>query len=300
MTCVKRISVLAPAKINLCLHVGWEREDGYHDLESFVTFADYGDRIFLEGADEMSVSVVGPFASGLPDSSDNIVLRAAGLLAGQSKVARGARITLQKNLPVASGLGGGSADAAAILRGLSIIWDCGLERKEMHELANSLGADVPVCLYSVTAWIEGRGERVATLPPLPKLPLLLVNPALPLSTAEVFSRLDRRAGVGLALPQARFDDGRSLAAFLRSTTNDLETPARLMAPEIGNVLEEIAGMRGCHIARMSGSGATCFGIFGNRKSLRLAALLLRQSHPQWWVIETEIASDGIGTPVHLQ
>ena len=300
MTSAERFFVSAPAKVNLCLHVAQRREDGYHDLESLVAFAVDGDEITLRHADELCLSNAGPFAPMLPSDNDNLVLKAARLLAEKVDRPPSAHITLKKNLPVASGLGGGSADAAAVLRGLVSLWRLEIDRELLLEIAASLGADVPVCLDSVAAWIEGRGERVTGIPPLPEMPLLLVNPAVPVSTAQVFSALGRRSGQGLVNRAPKFSDAHALVAFLRSTANDLEAPAREIAPSIGEVLEEIATMPEILMSRMSGSGATCFGIFETHGGALSAMALLRKRRPQWWTIKTAIVPDRIGVPEPLQ
>jgi 4-diphosphocytidyl-2-C-methyl-D-erythritol kinase len=300
VTSASRVFVSAPAKVNLCLHVGAKRSDGYHDLESFVAFAFHDDGIWVEPDDRFSLTVKGPFGATLPDGEDNLILKAARLLAEKAAVREGARITLQKMIPVSSGLGGGSADAAAVLRGLERIWNLHLGRETLHEIAALLGADVPVCLESAAAWIEGRGERVTLLPPLPKLWLLLVNPGVPVSTADVFASLDRRRGVGLVCPRAPFEDVYALTKFLRSTNNDLEAPAIRIAPIIGDVLQALVEFSEVLIARMSGSGATCFALFESAKTARSVMVSLKEKHPTWWVIGSALAPEGLGAGTLVQ
>jgi len=263
------VRVFAPAKINLFLHVGDKRADGFHPLESLAVFVDAGDTLTLERADELSLTIEGPFAEGLPVDTDNLVLKAASALN-----ARG-RIVLTKNLPVASGIGGGSADAAAALRGLNELYN--LNRTDLFEIAATLGSDVPVCVASKAAWMKGRGEILAqaTVPPLS---LVLVNPRLGVSTGEVFRTLGDRSGIGM-LPRWTDD----LLPFLLKTTNDLETPARAIQPAIGDVLNALGKLPDVLLARMSGSGATCFGIFEDEASAANAARLLSVEHPGWWV-----------------
>jgi 4-diphosphocytidyl-2-C-methyl-D-erythritol kinase len=186
-----RLTVFAPAKINLCLHVGDKRADGFHELESLVAFVDAGDVLQFERADDLSLTIEGPFADGLSIGDDNLVLKAAQLLSARTKSNPGARIALQKNLPVASGIGGGSADAAATLRGLVDLWGLNLSASELHLIAAELGSDVPVCIESAPAWMEGRGERVTPISGLPDCWLLLINPGISVSTAEVFRKLGR-------------------------------------------------------------------------------------------------------------
>ena len=278
--------VAAPAKINLFLHVGQKRGDGCHELESLVAFAACGDEVRLDADEGISLSVDGPFAAQLASGHDNLVLGAAKRLAERSGAQCGVRIGLRKILPVAAGLGGGSADAAAVLRGLVHLWNIEPSRDALPEIAASLGADVPVCLGCRTAWMEGRGERVHPLPQLPKAGVLLVNPGVPISTAQVFASLQTRRGLGMRCPEAPFADIDALVGFLRDTTNDLESPALRIAPAIGEVLREIANLPDSLLARMSGSGATCFGLFASAPSARTAALLLRSRHPEWWIAET--------------
>ena len=300
MTSADGLFVSAPAKVNLCLHVAERRADGYHNLESLVAFAVHGDEITLEHARELSLSAVGPFGAMLPPDNDNLVLKAARLLADKVDRPPSVRITLRKNLPVASGLGGGSADAAAVLRGLASLWRLEIDRETLMGIAALLGADVPVCLDCIAAWTEGRGERITSLSPLPEMPLILVNPAVPVSTAEVFSALDARSGLRFVRPRAPFCDPHALVAFLHSTTNDLEAPARKIAPLIGDALEDIRDMPEILIARMSGSGATCFGIFETDESARSATALLRERHQEWWIVNTAIVPERIGAPTALQ
>jgi 4-diphosphocytidyl-2-C-methyl-D-erythritol kinase len=300
VTSASRVFVSAPAKVNLCLHVAERRPDGYHDLESLVAFAVHGDEIVLEHAGALSLSAVGPFGAMLPPDNDNLALKAARLLADKVDRPPAVRITLRKNLPVASGLGGGSADAAAVLRGLASLWKLEIDRETLIGIAALLGADVPVCLDCVAAWIDGRGEKITSLSPLPEMPLLLVNPAVPVSTAEVFSALGARSGLKFVRPRAPFRDPRALVAFLHSTTNDLEAPARKIAPSIGDTLEELRDMPEILIARMSGSGATCFGIFGSDEFARSATALLKERHQEWWIVNTTIVPERIGVPMALQ
>lgn len=280
------IVVAAPAKINLFLHVGGRRADGYHDLQSVVAFTACGDEVSLELDGGFSLSLSGPFGMQLPDSEDNLAIKAAKLLGDRSGTGLGARIALRKNLPVASGVGGGSADAAAVLRGLVSLWQLDPDPKTLLEIAQSLGADVPVCVASRTSWMAGKGELLRPLPPLPTAGVLLVNPGVQISTAQVFSTLGTRRGVGMTPPDSRFADIDSLVRFLRDTNNDLEAPARVMVPVMGNVLREINDLPEAMFARMSGSGATCFALFLDGDRARAAARLLRGRHPEWWICDT--------------
>lgn len=262
----------APAKLNLALHVTGRRADGYHLLDSLVAFAGVGDVVALE-AGPLSLRIEGPFAAGLPVSEDNLCLRAARLAGAD------AAITLTKNLPVASGIGGGSADAAAVLRGLAQMGQALPSRTER------LGADVPVCLASGPARMQGGGEIVTPLPPLPAIPLVLVNPGVAVSTAQVFAAMDRRDNPGLSTIPT-FEGLAALTAWLAGTRNDLEAPAMTLAPVIGQVLRALRAT-GAAFARMSGSGATCFGLYDSPDRARIAANALKQHG--WWAVATELA-----------
>lgn len=266
----------APAKINLALHVTGRREDGYHLLDSLVAFAPVGDRLVVAPAGSLTLEVTGSFAADVPAGEDNLVLRAARLLGA----GRGAAITLEKALPVASGIGGGSADAAAALRALGRLWRVPLPPPKA---VLALGADVPVCLAARPARMSGIGEVVEPLPgPLP-LHLVLVNPRKPVPTPEIFRRLERRENPPLPEPIPRFADAAALAGFLAACRNDLEPPARALLPEIGDALAALAATDGCLLARMSGSGATCFGLYPDPAARARAHVVLQAAHPGWWV-----------------
>lgn len=266
------LRVFAPAKINLFLHVGDRRADGYHALQSLVVFTQVGDTLALDRSDALTLAIGGPFGAGLAAEADNLVLRAARALSVT------ARMTLTKNLPVASGIGGGSADAAAALRGLTRLH--GLDA-DLMDVAATLGSDVPVCIESRSAWMEGRGERVTAVP-APSVAMVLVNPGVAVPTAGVFRALEKLRGTGMLLPD-RFEDERALFAFLAATSNDLEPPARTIQPAIGEVLRALSTAR---LARMSGSGATCFGVYDSDADAAAAAKDIAQAHPDWWVQPT--------------
>lgn len=280
------ITEAAPAKINLFLHVGERRDDGFHPLQSLAVFTALGDVLAMEQADDLSLTIDGPFAKGLAGEADNLVLRAAKALGS-----RGARLTLTKNLPVASGIGGGSADAAAALRGLSKLWD--RQDRDLHEIAAGLGSDIPVCVDSTAAFMEGRGEILRPALSIPRVPMLLVNPGIPIPTRDVFAALETRSGAEMALPRGHFQDTADLLRFLESTHNDLEAPARKLEPVIGEVLRAITALPGALMARMSGSGATCFGIFADDDCCARAARTLREAAPGWWVAPTFVPESGI-------
>lgn len=293
------VKVFAPAKINLFLHVGEMRGDGYHALQSLVAFAETGDEIRAQRSDDFSLVMDGPFAGALVDEKDNLVLRAARLLAAEACVATGARLTLTKNLPVASGIGGGSADAAACLRALWQFW--GLEdapqvtRATLEQAAIETGSDVPVCLLSGAALMEGRGEVVTALPELPRAAMVLVNPRVAVPTGPVFARLRARSGAdGVAAPSG-FADVKALVDFLAQARNDLQAPALEIAPVIQDVLTAL-GAEGALLTRMCGSGATCYALFADDAAAARAAQSVQQRNPGWWVCATRIASNSIGAP----
>lgn len=276
------LRVLAPAKINLFLHVGHKREDGFHALESLVVFAGAADTLIFEPAADLSLTLDGPFAGKLTADADNLVFKAAHALAAARGLSAGARITLSKHLPVASGIGGGSADAAAALRGLNALWQAGAAADELRAIGVRFGSDIPVCVESLPAWMAGRGERVTILSGIPRLPMVLVNPGVAVPTGPVFRALETRRGVGLPIP-AGFADTAALLAYLKTTTNDLEAPARVIAPAVGAVLDAIAEQDGVLLSRMSGSGATCFGLFESDAAAAAARRALAERHAGWWV-----------------
>lgn len=279
-----RIEVFAPAKINLFLHVGDRRPDGFHDLESLVVFVDAGDRLAFEPADALTLRIDGPFGTTLATDDDNLVLRAARALSKQS----GAAIALTKNLPVASGIGGGSADAAAALRGLAQLWKLEIARDDLLRVAATLGSDVPVCVDSRTAWMEGRGEVVSPVTGLPPVWLVLANPGVAVPTGAVFKALRSRTGVGKA-PRGSFGaNARALAGYLTTKANDLEAPAIQIAPAIGEVLAALRAQSDVLLARMSGSGATCFAIFEGSRTAQAAANAIKAAQPGWWVTAARV------------
>lgn len=270
----------APAKINLTLHVTGRRADGYHLLDSLVVFTDLGDRITTRPADALTLTITGPFAQGIPVDESNLVLRAARFLG-----VNGAAITLDKHLPIASGIGGGSSDAAATLRALARM--TGRSLPPAADTAR-LGADVPVCMAATPRRMAGLGEVLADVPPLPPIWLVLANPGVPLSTPAVFSALTHRDGPPMPATLPRCATVADLAAFLVTQRNDLETPACQLAPVIGATLAALGAQPGCRIARMSGSGATCFGLFADPQSAAAAARALSLAHPDWWVRYTAV------------
>ena len=277
------LRLAARAKINLYLHVTGRRDDGYHLVDSLVCFADLGDELALEPAPELRLSLEGPFGAALL-GGDNLVLAAARLM----DPAKGAALRLVKQLPVASGMGGGSADAAAALIGLSRLWRCPLP--ETSRLL-ALGADLPVCLAAGPCFVGGIGEQLELAPPLPRFYMLLANPRRPLPTAEVFRRFAGPFSRPARWREAPADLGQ-LVALLAERGNDLTQAAMSLLPEIGDLLETVAASPGCLMSRMSGSGASCFGLFAAPDDAAKAAAAIQVTQPRWWVRATATATGG--------
>lgn len=277
----------ARAKINLYLHVTGRRTDGYHCLDSLVVFAKLADIIEVEANSDLALSVDGPFAIGLPTDQNNLVLQAANSLAKAAGVPARARIKLHKKLPVAAGLGGGSADAAATLLALRALWDIPIDDIAMKSLAARLGADVPVCLATRPSMISGIGHDVSPAPPLPTFALLLVNPGQALATATVFEGLQNPFASSRPWLES-LEHPAELAQSLTHRRNDLEPVARRLAPVIGEVIDALAALPRCRLARMSGSGTTCFGLFDDLAGAEIAAKILAAARTDWWVRASEI------------
>ncbi len=284
----------APAKINLALHVTGRRGDGYHLLDSLVVFTAIGDRLKAAPAGDLTLAIEGPRATGLAVAGNLVMKAAEALRRHAGNPALGARLTLQKHLPVASGIGGGSADAAAALRLLKRLWRLDTSSSELIAIAAGLGADVPVCVGGRPARMSGIGEQIAPLAGLPDLPLVLVNPGCAVSTAEVFARLQRRDNAGLPDMPAAFSSSEDAAGYLATCRNDLEAPALAVAPVIAEVLSHLAAMPGCLLARMSGSGATCFGLFADSQAADAAAGKLAARQPDWWIVSTRAFGSSAG------
>lgn len=282
------IRVFAPAKINLLLHVGDSRDDGYHELQSIMAFADIGDELVVARGEGLLLSVEGPFADALKGEADNIILKAARALAERGGVAANAKITLIKNLPVSSGLGGGSTDAAAALRGLCKLWQVNLIEADLQAIAMSLGSDVPVCLKGRPCWVEGIGEKLNVIPIFPTLYVVLANPGIAVSTAQVYRTLKVRSGIAREHP-ATFRDANALIGFLEAADNDLEEPAAAIEPVVLDVLAALCAEETTLLARMSGSGATCFGLCGSAEIAREMAARIAAAHPGWWVKTAKLA-----------
>jgi 4-diphosphocytidyl-2-C-methyl-D-erythritol kinase len=279
---------LARAKVNLFLHVGQPSADGYHDLSSLMVFADVGDRVTLRPGGS-GFTVTGPFASGLVDEGDNLVTRARDLFLTRFGGNAAFGLMLEKSLPIAAGLGGGSADAAAALRLMAGAFDLPFaERCEtgaMGEIARMLGADVAACLGSTPVMAKGRGDVLTASPPLPVLHAVLVNPGAPSPTAAVYRAFDEdRAWAELAAPRpGPIATPAETVRWLSSTRNDLEAPAIRLCPEIGEVIAALRRSDGCLMARMSGSGATCFALCEDEAGAARLAESIARSRPAWWV-----------------
>jgi 4-diphosphocytidyl-2-C-methyl-D-erythritol kinase len=288
------LTFAAPAKINLALHVVGQRADGHHLLESLVTFTECGDRIGLTPADADRFTLSGRFAPDLPLSAEgkdgNLVLRARDLLRSElaSEGAAGpVHVHLEKNLPIASGIGGGSADAAATLRGLMTLWGASPTPARLKSLALALGADVPMCLDSRPLLAKGIGEEITPLPDLPSFAIVLVNPLVAVSTPVIFRTLVKKDNPPLALPEGARSRADWLAA-MAVMRNDLEPPARALQPAIEGAAAALEAA-GAALVRMSGSGATCFGLFDGEESAAAAGEEISASHPEWYVQATRTA-----------
>ena len=271
----------APAKINLHLHVVGRRDDGYHLLDSLAVFAGVGDRLSVSPSDELSLRLTGAFAAGLEAEADNLVLRAARALGELAGVRPTGALVLEKNLPVASGIGGGSADAAATLRLLCRAWRIAPAAADLMRIGQRLGADVPVCIASRPAIMTGIGEILTPAPGLPPAGLVLLNPGVAISTPAVFRTRSAAFSAPARFPAEGWRSAEALADSLRATRNDLEQPASALAPVIGDCLDALASTPGCLLARMSGSGATCFGLFSSAEVAQATAGSL--ARPGWWV-----------------
>ena len=281
---------LAPAKVNLFLHVGPPAADGYHPLASLVAFADIGDEVTVERAERLSLTVTGPFGQGLDDGGDNLILKALRALgeatgAGDPPVV----VALDKQLPIAAGLGGGSSDAGAALRGARDALGLTLDDAALAEVAARVGADGPMCLYARAAWAEDRGDRLTFEPRLPPLPAVLINPGVPSPTGAVYRAFDeRRAGAADRPDSPRDWRPSRVIDWLAMQRNDLEAPAVALQPLIDEALKEAARLPGVRLVRMSGSGATVFALFDTVEAAAGAAGSLTLNRPEWWVRQTRL------------
>ncbi|MEE9374948.1 MAG: 4-(cytidine 5'-diphospho)-2-C-methyl-D-erythritol kinase [Rhizobiaceae bacterium] len=272
----------APAKVNLALHVVGQKSDGYHQLDTLVTFAKIGDQIKIAPARDLTFVITGAEHGDLKMDADNLVCRAAHLLRDYvHDDSLGAKITLEKNLPIASGIGGGSADAAATLLGLMDYWQVNVGQHSLIEMALELGADVPMCLNGIPARVRGIGEEIEPVP-LPAFPIVLANPRIGVSTPRIFKALDNKQNPPLTDPA----DTTNWIDYLALQRNDLQAPAISLTPAIADCLTALDQSTDCRLARMSGSGATCFGLYDTKNNADEAAAMLRKQHPDWWVVST--------------
>jgi 4-diphosphocytidyl-2-C-methyl-D-erythritol kinase len=284
----------APAKINLTLRVVGRRADGYHDLDSLVVFAGVGDTLTFAPGRALALTVDGPTAAASGTLDDNLVLKAARALAARVEGLKLGRFALSKRLPVAAGVGGGSSDAAAALRLLARANRIAIDDPRLLEAARVTGADVPVCLDPRPRVMRGIGDILSPALALPKLPAVLVNPRVAVPTKDVFTALrehlkgQKGATKGVDFAAAKRFSAKALVEALAEEPNDLEAPALVIAPAIAQVLSDLRALKGCRLARMSGSGATCFGLFGTAPAAAAAARALRAKHPHWWVRATRL------------
>jgi 4-diphosphocytidyl-2-C-methyl-D-erythritol kinase len=279
----------APAKINLTLHVLGRRADGYHEIESLVAFAGVGDALTFAPGGALALAVAGPTASAAGDVADNLVLKAARALAERVAGLGLGRFALSKRLPVAAGLGGGSADAAAALRLLARANGIALGDPRLEQAARATGADVPVCLDPRVRRMRGIGDILSEPLELPRLPAVLVNPGVAVATRDVFAALTLPSGGGAA-PGVPVPAPPALLEEIADGRNDLEAPAIELEPAIADVLAVLRKLPGCRLARMSGSGATCFGLFDATRNATAAARTLRVGYPAWWVRATVLGN----------
>ena len=287
MTTSKPARRFAPAKINLFLHVGDKRADGYHDLVSLIAFADAGDWLEVRDAKRQSLSITGPFAEALKDETDNLVLRAARELdvwaEERDHKTTPVELILEKNLPIAAGIGGGSSDAAAVLHLLAEHWSLPIPIDELESIGKAMGADVPVCLRGCPTLVSGMGEILSPAPELPAFSLVLVNPGIEVPTKRIFNTISVRSGTVPPPFPPRFESARAFAMFLDGLFNDLAAPAKAIAPVIMSAEGALVATEGCLIARMSGSGATCVGLYEKDEDAVAAAAKIAQANPTWWV-----------------
>lgn len=285
------LAEFAPAKVNLTLHVLGRRSDGYHEIESLVAFAGIGDRLTFRPGAQLELAVSGPTGAAAGSAEDNLVLKAERALAAGVDGLRLGNFALDKQLPVAAGLGGGSSDAAAALRLLARVNDLSLDDERVWAAARATGADVPVCLDPRARMMRGVGEILSNPMNLPELPAVLINPGVAVPTKDVFAALAAPALTGPPEPDefiAIDTDAASLVPLLAARRNDLQTPAIRMQPVIADVLLALERSANCLLARMSGSGATCFGLFGSPGTAEEAAQRMKAAHPGWWVRATTL------------
>ncbi len=287
-----QLALSAPAKLNLFLHVLGKRADGYHALESLVVFTELADRLTVEAAEDLSLHVEGEFADAAGDAADNLVLKAARALQEKLPEKRGAKLVLTKEIPVGAGLGGGSADAAAALRGLNRLWEMGLNSKELRAVGATLGADVPMCLDSMPAMARGTGTELSpVLAHWPKFSLLLVHPRVSVLSKAVYGALELREGA-VPISSFTFSDKASLVSALNATRNDLQHAAISVNAAVAEVLLALETLQPAPmLTRMTGSGACCFAMYADAATAEKAAENLRRHYPDWWVRVTGLKRD---------
>lgn len=283
------LTIFAPAKINLFLHVTGKTDNNYHTLDSLINFADIGDEITIEPASQFSFDIDGPYAGYFnadaqksTDESTNLVVKAVFAMAQKFERLPDFKITLTKNLPIASGMGGGSSNAAATIWGLLEWWNIPTNTDDLPELFLKLGADVPVCYYSQPARMQGIGDLVTPVPDMPELDILLINPGKPCPTEKVFAGITPPYSEKITFPP-HFKSTHALIEFLSHQRNDLTPAASNIVSEINEILPLIQKQKGCALARLSGSGATCFGIFENADTAKEAEIKIREQNPDWWI-----------------
>jgi 4-diphosphocytidyl-2-C-methyl-D-erythritol kinase len=277
----KRIRITAHAKVNLALHVVGQRANGYHELQSLVCLTEFGDQIQLSPEIDFTFKVTGPYSLGIPLDDSNLVVQAAKFMAQKHSRSLDCKIVLEKNLPIASGIGGGSSDAAAVVKALSQYWSVPVPNED--ELM-AMGADIPVCMTTGLTLMEGAGEKIMHLSDAPNWGLLLINPNVGVSTPAVFNALSNKNNPPMHNVIEKCVD----VAWLWHQRNDLELPSMAIVPEVSAVIDVLSSTPHCQVARMSGSGATCFGIFTSIAEASTAAESIQYAHPNWWVVATKL------------
>jgi 4-diphosphocytidyl-2-C-methyl-D-erythritol kinase len=282
------LTLPCPAKINLFLHVVGKRDDGYHLLESLVCFADYGDTLTLAKSTTTTLTLTGDFAPELQLTplADNLIIKAHRALEQHINNPLPTAFTLQQNLPLGGSIGGGSANAAATLRGLCTLYDLPISQESLHQIATTLGADVPVCLHSTPSFMTGIGDNIAPIPMPHSLHALLVTPPIHIPTKDVFRAL--QGAFSQPLPTLEIQTEQTLKTLLLNTRNDLASPALALFPALQKPLDMLAQQDGCWLTRLSGSGATCFGLFETKEQSEIAENALKHAHPDWWIKNIKI------------
>jgi 4-diphosphocytidyl-2-C-methyl-D-erythritol kinase len=277
------LTLPCPAKINLFLHIVGKRDDGYHLLESLVCFADYGDTLTLAPSTTTTLTLTGDFAPALQQTPlvDNLIIKAHRALEQHAQRPLPTAFTLQKNLPLGGGIGGGSANAAATLKGLCSLYNLSITQESLHHIATTLGADVPICLHSTPSLMTGIGENISLVSLPHSLTALLVTPPIHAPTKDVFQAL--HGNFSTPLLHVDIPTREALTTLLHQTRNDLEAPALRLFPSLHNTLDTLKNQHGCWLTRLSGSGATCFGLFEKAAQATTAAHAIKKQHPDWWV-----------------